>query len=76
MLLLYKTTSFTYFLIGCTLAPSSDRLSAQDLLSIRKVQEYVCPRLFGNKEGKVDNLEEQAGQVEVQCMDQVGEVSP
>ncbi|XP_064382723.1 WD repeat-containing protein 48-like [Halichondria panicea] len=48
-----------------------DRLSAQDLLSIRKVQEYVCPRLFGNKEGKVDNLEEQAGQVEVQCMDQV-----
>ncbi len=49
----------------------SDRLSAQDLLSIKKVQEYVCPKLFGNKDGKVDNLEEKAQQVEILCMDQV-----
>ena len=32
---------------------SSDRLSAQDILTVRKVLEYLYPKVFG-EEGKLD----------------------
>ena len=56
------THTHTHAQVTCTLMQvhlrsllmcSSDRLSAQDILTVRKVLEYVYPKVYG-EEGKVD----------------------
>ena len=47
----------------------SDRLSAQDVLSIRKVQEYVHDKLHPDSEGEA--LEGRGSNIDIVCADQV-----
>lgn len=48
----------------------SDRLSAQDLLTIKKVKEYVYDRLYGDK-GEDAGKEGRGGNIEITCAEQV-----
>ncbi len=59
-------------MIWCALF--SDRLSAQDLLTIKKVQEYVYDKLYGDK-GKEAGKDGRGGNIEITCADQVSETS-
>lgn len=55
----------------------NDRLSAQDLLTIRKVHDYAYNKLYG-EEGRVDENGERLEPetcLEILCMDQVRPVS-
>ena len=52
---------------------SNDRLSAQDLLTVRKVHDYAYNKLYG-EEGKLDENGERMDPetcLEILCMDQV-----
>lgn len=55
-------------LIWCALF--SDRLSAQDLLTVKKVQEYVYDKVYGDK-GEDAGKEGRGSNMEITCADQV-----
>ena len=48
----------------------SDRLSAQDLLTVKKVQEYVYDKVYGDK-GEDAGKEGRGSNMEITCADQV-----
>ena len=48
----------------------SDRLSAQDLLTIRKVQEYVYDKLYGDK-GEEAGKDGRGADINIACAEQV-----
>ena len=55
-------------LIWCALF--RDRLSAQDLLTIKKVQEYVYDKVYGEK-GEESGKEGRGSHIDIICAEQV-----
>lgn len=52
------------------LSSVSDRLSAQDLLTIKKVQEYVYDKLYGEK-GDESGKDGRGSHIDILCAEQV-----
>lgn len=69
--LLLSTVILCLLCMGCSAC--SDRLSAPDILSIKKVMEYIYQRLYG-EEGKLDEDKHKidcGDCLEILCMNQV-----
>ena len=49
----------------------SDRLSAQDLLTIRKVRQYVHDRITEDKDEEPVSMEDRGSNISITCADQV-----